>query len=473
MGLTPGTRVGVYDITAPIGEGGMGQVYRARDTKLKRDVAIKVLPPSFADDADQIARLQREAEVLASLNHPNIAAIYGLEESAGTTALVMELVEGDDLSQRIARGAIPLAEALPIAKQIAEALEAAHEQGIIHRDLKPANIRVRGDGTVKVLDFGLAKAMDPAGASSVNAASSPTLTVNATALGMIIGTAAYMSPEQARGKAVDKRADIWAFGCVLHEMLTGTSLFAGDTVPETLGLIFSREPDLTTLPAATPAGVRALIARCLVKDPRQRLRDIGDGRLALDAAQDTPVTLQSAPTPVLWRAMPWVVAAALAFVAGWALWSRTASSTSIPQVTHVEIGYPRNVEAFAGTSLGPAISPDGRTIAMVGVRDGQRRVFIRRLDRAAAAELPETVGAQGAVFSPERRERRGALDIGAHHTHWPRGPAAQARDVRGRRRPHDRVEPGRHHLRPGRGAVDRLAGRRRPARAHGARPGSP
>jgi len=208
LSLTLGTRVGVYEITAAIGEGGMGQVYRATDARLKRQVAIKVLPPPLATDADRLARFQREAEVLASLNHPNIAAIYGLEESGGITALVMELVEGDDLSQRIARGALPLDEALPIARQIAEALETAHEQGIIHRDLKPANIKVRDDGSVKVLDFGLAKAMDPARASPANAANSPTVTGHATALGMIIGTAAYMAPEQAKGKAVDKRADI-------------------------------------------------------------------------------------------------------------------------------------------------------------------------------------------------------------------------------------------------------------------------
>ena len=226
----------------------------------------------------------------------------------------MELVEGEDLSQRIARGAIPLDEALPIAKQIAEALEAAHEQGIVHRDLKPANIKVRSDGTVKVLDFGLAKALETADGRRQAAdgrADSPTITSPAmTQAGMILGTAAYMSPEQARGKTVDKRADIWAFGCVLHEMLTGTRLFAGDSVPETLGLIFSREPDLTTLPAATPARVRTLIARCLVKDPRQRLRDIGEARLALDDAHDAPGAVQPAPVPALWRWVPWGVAAA-------------------------------------------------------------------------------------------------------------------------------------------------------------------
>ena len=241
MALTPGTRLGVYDVLAAIGEGGMGQVWRARDTKLNRDVALKVLPDSFANDPDRLARFTREAQTLASLNHPNLAAIYGLEESGGVRALVMELVEGDDLSQRIARGAIPLDEALPIAKQIAEALEAAHEQGIVHRDLKPANIKVRADGTVKVLDFGLAKALDtrPASASADNAATI-TSPAQMTGVGVILGTAAYMSPEQARGKVVDKRADIWAFGCVLFEMLTGTRLFAGDSVPEPAGVWHAR-----------------------------------------------------------------------------------------------------------------------------------------------------------------------------------------------------------------------------------------
>ena len=282
MALTPGTRLGVYHIVAPIGEGGMGQVYRATDAKLKRHVAIKVLPPSLATDADRLARFQREAEVLASLNHPNIAAIYGLEESGGMTALVMELVDGDDLSQRIARGAMPLDEALPVARQIADALEAAHEQGIIHRDLKPANIKVRGDGAVKVLDFGLAKAMDPAGASAANVANSPTLTAHATALGMIIGTAAYMAPEQAKGKAVDKRADIWAFGVVFYEMLAGRSAFAGETVTDIIAAVVTREPEWTALPAGTPASIRRLLARCLEKDPKRRLRDIGDVRFEID-----------------------------------------------------------------------------------------------------------------------------------------------------------------------------------------------
>jgi serine/threonine protein kinase len=253
LSLTPGTRLGVYEVTAQIGEGGMGQVFRATDTKLKRQVALKILPASVATDADRLARFQREAEVLASLNHLNIAHIHGLEESGGITALVMELVEGEDLSERIARGAMPLDEALPIAKQIAEALEGAHEQGVIHRDLKPANIKVRADGTVKVLDFGLAKALDQdVKTSRPQAANSPTITTPAmTQAGMILGTAAYMSPEQAKGRAVDKRADIWAFGVVLYEMLTGTRAFAGEDITDTIVAVISKEPDWAALSSST------------------------------------------------------------------------------------------------------------------------------------------------------------------------------------------------------------------------------
>ena len=244
LALAPGTRLGVYEVTAQIGEGGMGHVYRARDTKLNREVAIKILPEAFAHDADRLARFEREAKTLASLNHPNIAIIHGLERAGDVHALVMELVPGDDLSQRIARGPIPIDEAMPIAKQIADALEAAHERGIIHRDLKPANIRVRPDGTVKVLDFGLAKATEPTGAMSPSLSQSPTITSPAlmTSAGGILGTAAYMSPERARGRAVDKRADIWAFGCVLFEMLAGTRPFEGEELAETLGAVIHNEP---------------------------------------------------------------------------------------------------------------------------------------------------------------------------------------------------------------------------------------
>ena len=280
-----GTTFGSYRVLEKLGEGGMGQVYRARDTTLNRDVALKILPEAVAADADRLARFTREAQTLAALNHHNIAHIHGVEDSDGVRALVMELVEGEDLSQRIAHGAIPIDEALAIARQIADALEAAHDQGIVHRDLKPANVKVRPDGTVKVLDFGLAKATDSTGSSVV--ANSPTFTSPAmTAAGIILGTAAYMSPEQARGKAVDKRADIWAFGLVVYEMLTGRAGFGGETITDILAAVVSREPDWTALPAATPASIRRLLARCLEKDPKRRLRDIGDARLEIDQAPD-------------------------------------------------------------------------------------------------------------------------------------------------------------------------------------------
>ena len=254
MPLSSGTTIGHYDVTALLGEGGMGQVWQATDTQLNRQVALKILPDAFADDPDRLARFKREAQILASLNHPNIAAIYGIEEAEGTRALVLELVEGPTLADRISKGPIPLDEALPIAKQIAEALEAAHEAGVIHRDLKPANIKVREDGTVKVLDFGLAKALDPEPGSGA-AANSPTisLTAAATQMGMVIGTAAYMSPEQAKGKVADKRADIWAFGVVLLEMLTGHRVFSGETVSETLAAVMMKEPAWDRLPADLPS----------------------------------------------------------------------------------------------------------------------------------------------------------------------------------------------------------------------------
>ena len=321
MALTLGTRLGVYEIIAPIGEGGMGQVFRARDTTLDRDVAIKILPEAFAHDADRLARFTREAKTLASLNHPNIAGIYGLEESGGVSALVMELVRGDDLSQRITRGAIPVDEALPIAKQIAGALEAAHEQGIIHRDLKPANVKVRPDGTVKVLDFGLAKAFE-SGGTSAQVTVSPTLSIHATQAGVILGTAAYMSPEQAAGKPVDKRSDLWAFGVVLTEMLTGRQVFAGDTVSHVLASVLKDEPDWTTLPPNTPAPIQRLLRRCLVKDRKRRFADAADAALEIDdalttAGAESPVRSATASRPtiprVIWALASGALAAAAAF----------------------------------------------------------------------------------------------------------------------------------------------------------------
>ena len=308
MALHPGSKLGVYEVTAKIGAGGMGEVYRAHDTTLDRDVAIKVLPDAFATDPERLARFEREAKVLASLNHPNIAAIYGLERSADTRALILELVEGPTLQDRIAKGPIPLDEALPIARQIAEALEAAHEQGIIHRDLKPANVKVKDDGTVKVLDFGLAKALGP-DLSDLDAANSPTMTMTAAAtkMGVIMGTAAYMSPEQARGKTVDKRADIWAFGVVLFEMLTGRQAFGGTDISETLAAVLKTDLDLGALPGGTSRTIRRLLGRCLQKDRAKRARDIGDVRLELEEAADAPADdtgqegMGAPAPPVLWH----------------------------------------------------------------------------------------------------------------------------------------------------------------------------
>ena len=287
MSFSPGARVGAYQILDRLGQGGMGEVYRARDTKLNRDVALKVLPDLFARDPDRLARFTREAQVLASLNHPNIGAIYGIEGDA----LVMELVDGQDLSAMIDRGPMPLADVLPIAKQIADALEAAHEQGIVHRDLKPANIKVKADGTVKVLDFGLAKALGPEGGSAPDLMNSPTLTAHATQMGMIIGTAAYMAPEQARGKPVDRRADIWAFGVVLYEMLTGRRAFDGDDVSITLASVLKDDPKWQELPADLPTPLSRLLRRCLEKEPKRRLSAIGDARLELEEHEPTSVAI--------------------------------------------------------------------------------------------------------------------------------------------------------------------------------------
>src|SRR5262245_56282761 len=280
MAIGPGSRLGPYEVTALIGAGGMGEVWRARHIALNRDDALKVLPEAFVSDPDRLARFRREAQVLASLNHSNIAHVYGLEQADGAQALVMELVEGETLADRIARGPIPVDEALPIAKQLAEALEAAHERSIIHRDLKPANIKLRPDGMVKVLDFGLAKAMEPDGATP-DVSQSPTITSPGmmTGVGVLLGTAGYMSPEQARGHAVDRAADIWAFGCVLYEMLAGARAFTGETITDILGGIVRVDPDWTALPEATPPAIRSLLRRCLQKDRKRRWKDIADASI--------------------------------------------------------------------------------------------------------------------------------------------------------------------------------------------------
>ncbi len=390
----------------------MGEVYRARDTKLNRDVALKVLLPTVANDPDRLARFSREAQVLASLNHPNIAHIYGVEEANGVTALVMELVEGEDLSQRISRGAIPIDEALPIARQIAEALEAAHDHGIIHRDLKPANVKVRPDGTVKILDFGLAKAIDPNAGSNVSAMNSPTLSIHATEAGLILGTAAYMSPEQAAGKAVDKRTDVWAFGVVLLEMLTGRQTFAGETVSHVLAAVLKDEPDLTTLPAGTPASIRKLLRRCLEKDRKRRLADAADARLEIDdALTGAAEALAPAGTPtrrfIRREQVAWGLVAVMVLVA-LTLAVRQLSPPQIETATTRFTVDPPAKSAFLSNSGGGgsavAVSPDGRRIVLVAVgADGTPRLWIRPLDATSPQMLVGTEGASSPFWSPDSR----------------------------------------------------------------------
>jgi serine/threonine-protein kinase len=393
-----GQSVAHYRVTAKLGAGGMGEVYRATDPKLGRDVALKVIPREFSQDAQRMARFEREAQVLASLNHPNIASIYGLEESGGVRALVMELVEGPTLAERIQEGPVPAEEALPIAKQIAEALEYAHERGIVHRDLKPANIKLTHDGKVKVLDFGLAKALqDDRPAKDIS--SSPTLTLEATKAGIILGTAAYMSPEQAKGKAVDRRADIWSFGAVLYEMLTGRQAFVGETATDIMAAVVRAEPDWTMLPKSTPWRVRELLQRCLAKDAKQRLRDIGDARLDLDRAPDArPAPEFMSPPRAFWRVLPWALAVLAMAFATWA-WQR--SDPASHEVLYLDITYPSNVEPISGLQGGFAVAPDGRSVALIGVREGVRRLYIRRLDRPDANEISDTAGANAAYFAPD------------------------------------------------------------------------
>lgn len=401
MALTSGTRLGPYEILSPLGTGGMGEVYRATDSKLGRDVALKVILQEFAQDAQLMARFQREAQLLASLNHTNIASIYGLEESSGVRALVMELVEGPTLAERIQQGAIPIEEALPIAKQIAEALEYAHERGIIHRDLKPANIKLTQDGKIKVLDFGLAKALQGE-ATARDISNSPTLTGAATKAGIILGTAAYMAPEQARGKTVDRRADIWSFGVVLFEMLTGRQMFVGETSTDIMAAVVRAEPDWTLLPKGLPRRVRELLQRCLTKDDKRRLRDIGEARLALENVGEAPPVGMSAASPnSIRRALPWAIAAAAIVIAAGTLWHRTGFDTGSREVMHLDIAYPPNIEPISGLQGGFAVSPDGRSVAMIGVRDGVRRLYIRRLDRPEATEISDTAGVNAAYFSPD------------------------------------------------------------------------
>jgi Tol biopolymer transport system component len=390
----------------------MGEVYRARDTRLNRDVAIKVLLPAVAGDADRLARFRREAQVLASLNHPNIAHIHGLEDANGITALVLEFVDGEDLAQRIARGPIAIDEALPIARQIAEALEAAHDYGIIHRDLKPANIKVRPDGTVKVLDFGLAKAIESGPRSpepgAGDLANSPTLSNHATQAGIILGTAAYMSPEQAAGKRVDKRSDLWAFGVVLMEMVTGRQVFKGETVSHVIASVLKDEPDWTTLPPATPTPIRKLLLRCLEKDRKRRLADASDARLEIDDALKLPHAhdgFAASSPPAANR--PWLAITALlvgGLVSGVATWAiARGSSTAAPaDVVHFAIHDSEDVIVSTAQN-DTAFSRDGRTLAYVGYGGGTRRIWIRALHEPEARVLAGTEGATSLSWSPDGR----------------------------------------------------------------------
>jgi Tol biopolymer transport system component len=394
MSLTPGTRLGPYDVTALLGVGGMGEVYRATDTKLGRDVAIKVLPTEVAQQPERLARFDREARALAALNHPNIAQIYGLEEAGGVKALVMELVEGPTLADRLARGAATLEEALPVAEQIAAALDAAHAQQIVHRDLKPANIKLRPDGTVKVLDFGLAKAMDPASpsgpaprqAGGTALSQLPTLTSPAmTQLGVILGTAAYMAPEQASGGQVDKRADIWAFGVVLWEMLTGRRLFDGETVSHVLAAVLTREPDLT----AVPPQVKALISRCLEKDPRRRLRDIGDAMSLVATTAGGPGQSFTAPTRRTWASVAgWAMAAAFLLALG-VVWQMRPSTGPTRALTAARFQLPRPGDVYSRTASAFAVSPDGTSLAYYAVgADGVATLVVRTLATGEERQVP-------------------------------------------------------------------------------------
>jgi serine/threonine protein kinase len=414
VAFSGGTRVGPYEIIAALGAGGMGEVYRATDTNLKRQVALKVLPASVAGDAERVARFQREAVILAALNHPNIAHIHGLEKSDGTIALAMELVEGPTLADRIARGAVPLDEALPIARQIAEALEAAHEEGIIHRDLKPANVKVRADGTVKVLDFGLAKLVEHAGTavrSNPALTQSPTITTPAmTQAGIILGTASYMAPEQATGKPVDKRSDLWAFGAVLMEMLIGRQVFNGETASHVIAAVLKDDPDWAALPSNTPAGIRKLLRRCLEKDPKRRIRDAGDLRLELDDALSVSTSDGSHPaSPSSSRGM-WFASVATVVVALVGLTVLgTVMATRRPPVNNTPLWFA--VRPVEGNTIGSgraspliAVAPDGQKLVYVATRsDGVRQLWLHRFDAPLAQVIASTERATSPFWAPDNR----------------------------------------------------------------------
>jgi eukaryotic-like serine/threonine-protein kinase len=406
--IAPGTRIGLYEIVGAIGSGGMGQVYRARDTRLDRDVALKILPEGFTSDADRVMRFTREAKTLASLNHPHIAHVYDAGREGARAFIAMELVEGEDLSTRIRRGAVPVGEALQLARQIADALAAAHDAGIVHRDLKPANIKVTDDGDVKVLDFGLAKGAAPEVSSAGDSGATMTSPAK-TAIGQILGTASYMAPEQAKGKPVDRRADVWAFGVVLYEMLTGTFLFGRDDVTDTLAAVLTYDPDLSKLPAATPAAVRRLIEHCLVKDKKQRLDSMAAARIEIDdviSGRTTPAAVQPPPAP---RGLTPGVATGLAIVAAIAgvavtsfYYSRAAAPAPGPSRLVAQIAAPP--EVISAFHDGFALSPDGSTLAFAARNvAGLRQLWIRRLDAAAARPIPGTEGGRYPFWAPDSR----------------------------------------------------------------------
>ncbi len=414
MKVTSGMRLGPYEVGVALGAGGMGEVYRARDTKLGREAAIKVLPTAFAEDAERLARFRREAQILASLSHPNVAAIYGLEESEGLVALAMELVPGEDLSERLARGPLPVDEALAVARQIAEALEEAHGKGVVHRDLKPANVKLTPDGKVKVLDFGLAKAMDPIGTASGGGsysqlAKSPTLTMGATVQGMILGTAAYMAPEQAAGGVADRRADVWSFGVVLYEMLSGRRLFEGESVSHVLAGVLKEEPDFNRLPAETPRAIRELVRRCLKKRPRERLQAIGDARLVLEEALAGKVDEPAAPAPdpplprtrPLWQlALGLIGAAAAGALVATVLLGRSARpEASVPR-TLSELPSPEGMQSDS-----PALSPDGALLAIRALAHGEAvpQIWVRNLATGDLRALAGTANGTRPFWSPDGR----------------------------------------------------------------------
>ena len=398
-----------YTVIEKIGQGGMGEVYRAEDTNLSRDVAIKVLPEQFTQDPQRLARFEREAKLLASLNHPNIAAIYGFEQADDVHFLVLELVPGETLAERVARGPLPVEEALEVCRQIAEGVEAAHEKGVIHRDLKPANVKVTPEGKVKILDFGLAKAFE-AESPVTDISQSPTLTEEMTRAGVILGTAAYMSPEQAKGKPVDKRADIFAFGCVLYELLTGKRAFGGETVTDTLASILARDPEWEALPEGTPWRIQDLLRRCLTKDPHDRLHEVADVRIEVKLALSEPTTVSptgmgtTVQTPLWRKAIPWtltlfmgVVAVSLAY---WNVTEPTISPTS-GSLTKVTINLSADAPLANDTGIDLAISPDGRRIVYQAQLGSNAQLYLRQLDDVTVTPITGTEGAGKAFFSPD------------------------------------------------------------------------